>query len=165
VKLADLTPGNVAVLAGLAGVVVVGLYVWHKGGIGKAVAGAGAAAVDAAGDLAVGAVGEIGAAVGLPTPAETTTDPSVARWIIDHPNGGQLEASKWAGAPAYLRAQFLAPGSGTPPPAGPLLERFPLPTTGDFARADRGTGYTAPSSSSDAAADSAWWNQSYGLGA
>jgi hypothetical protein len=132
------TPTDVAIVAGLIGLVGVGLYVWHKGGIGKAAAAAGAAAVDAAGDFTVGAVGEIGAAVGLPTPAETTTDPAVARWIIDHPNGGQFEASKWAGAPAYLRAQFLDAGSGTPPPEGSgLYALFPRPTSGDFARMDR----------------------------
>lgn len=162
VKLVDLTPGNVAVIAGLVGVAVVGLYVWKKGGLVNAAAAAGGAVVDAAGAAASGAVGAIGATVGLPTPAETTTDPAVARWIIDHPNGGQLEASKWAGAPAYFRAQFMATGSGTPPPEGSgLLALFPRPTTGDFARMDR----ASDTSSSSPAADSAWWNQGYGVGA
>ena len=119
-KLAELTPNGLLVLAGLAVAGVATFYVLKTGGLGKA-------AVTAVGDITSGAVGAIGAAVGLPTPDETTTDPAVARWIIDHPQGGQFEASKWAGASTYLAAMSMASGSGNPPPTGTgLAARFPV---------------------------------------
>jgi len=119
VKLADLTPTSVAVIGGLAALAAFALYAWKKGGIG-------AAAVDAVGSITSGAVGEIGATVGLPKPSQTTTDPAVARWIIDHPLGGVMAASSWAGAPAFLKALTMPAGSGTPPPVGSeLAARFP----------------------------------------
>lgn len=122
-----LTPANVAIVAGLAGVVVVGVFIVRKGGLNGAAAAAGSAVVDAAGSAAGGAVGAIGAGFGLPTPSDTTTDAEVARWIIDHPRGGYFEASKWAGAPALLSASFMAAGSGRPPPEGSdLAQRFPV---------------------------------------
>lgn len=118
-KLADVSPNTLLVLAGLVVAGLATFYVIRKGGLGKA-------AVSAVGDITSGAVGAVGAAVGLPTPDETSTDSAVARWIIDHPFGGHFEASKWAGAPAYLAATFMATGSGTPPPAGTdLARRFP----------------------------------------
>lgn len=111
VKLAPLyIAGGVAVAAAL------GLYVWRKGGVTAAASSLGAGAVNAAGGAVSGAVGAAGAAVGLPTPQQTTTDASVARWIID--NAGHLEASKWAGAPAYVKALLMEPGTGTAPPPG-----------------------------------------------
>ncbi|WP_133603552.1 hypothetical protein [Roseateles asaccharophilus] len=100
--------------AGVAGAGLLALYVSRQG-LGNVAASVGAGAVQAVGGAASGAVGAIGQAVGLPTPAQTSTDAQVARWLID--NFGQLEASKWAGAPAYLRAQFMDAGSGRPPPA------------------------------------------------
>lgn len=105
--------GGVAVAAAL-----VGLYVWRSGGIKQAGANIGSGAVNVAGGAAAGAVGAIGAAVGLPTPWETTEDPETARWLID--TMGHFEASKRAGAPAYIRALLMAPGSGLAPgaPAG-----------------------------------------------
>lgn len=103
----------------LAALGAAGLYVWRMGGIAPAAAAAGAAAVNAAGAAASGAVGAVGAAAGLPTPDETTTDPAVARWLID--GYGYFEASKWSGALALARAAFMDEGSGTPPPAGSAL--------------------------------------------
>ncbi|KAI3416763.1 hypothetical protein GPALN_004244 [Globodera pallida] len=64
----------------------------------------------------VGGVTAASEAVGLPTPAQTTTDPAVARWIID--TAGYFEASRWASAGALLSGAMLPAYSGTPPPAG-----------------------------------------------
>lgn len=112
----------VVAAAGAVGVVVVGLYVWKMGGIANAAKGAAGAAVDVAEGAAVGTVGAIGERFGLPTPDQTTTDPAVARWIID--NYGQMEASKWSSAWAYARSQFMSEGSGVSPPAGSDLARY-----------------------------------------
>jgi len=139
---------------------LVGLYVWRKGGIAPAAAAAGQAigggAVSAVGGVAngvtTGIANGIGGIFGLPSTDETTGDPKVARWIID--NAGQLSASAWSSAWAYLRAQTMPAGSGTPPalntPAGQhfkyligaanwtqytndetarLLARYPAPVT------------------------------------
>ncbi|MBP6899527.1 MAG: hypothetical protein KBC73_05530 [Burkholderiaceae bacterium] len=103
----------VGMLLGLAAAAAVGLYVWRKGGVQQAAAGAGAAVVEAAGGAASGAVGAVGAAVGLPTPSDTTTDAAVARWIID--NRGYFEASKWAGVPALVKAMTLDSSEGRAP--------------------------------------------------
>lgn len=125
----ELTPSGLVLLAGLGLAGLAGLYVMRKGGLSKAASAAGAAAVDAVGDITSGAVGAVGAAVGLPTPEQTTTSAGVARWIIDHPAGGHFEASRWAGAPAYLTALTWANGSGSPPAAGTdLAARFPVPS-------------------------------------
>lgn len=110
-------------LVGLA-VVGVGLYVWKKGGIANAVAGAGSAIVGAADQAVAGGVGAIGSTVGIPTPAQTTTDPAVARWLID--SQGWLAASKWSSAGALFTAMSLPIGSGTAPASGSLLDQqFP----------------------------------------
>lgn len=107
----------------VAGAAAAGLWIWKKGGIANAAASVGAGVVNAAGSVVSGGVGAIGSAVGLPTPADTTTEAEVARWIID--NFGQFEASKWAGAPAYLQAQFMDAGSGKPPaPNSPAGRQF-----------------------------------------
>lgn len=96
---------------------LVGLYVWRKGGIAPAAAAAGqaigGAVVDVAGGAVSGAAGAIGQTVGLPPPDKTVREPEVVRWIID--NAGQLSASAWGSAWAYLRAQTLPSGSGKPP--------------------------------------------------
>lgn len=130
---------GIAIVAGLVGLGLVGLYVWKKGGIANAAAGVGGAVVDAAGGVASGVVGGIGESVGLPTPAQTSTDAEVSRWIID--NYGWFEASKWTGAPALARAMLMDAGTGKPPaPGTDLAQRFPpkaTPTSGDFARLDR----------------------------
>lgn len=125
-KMADLTPSGLLALAGLVAAGAVAFYVVKKGGLGAAASAAGAAAVGAAVDLTSGAVGEIGATVGLPRPSETTTDAGVARWIIDHPLGGYLDASMWASAGALASGLAMDSGSGRPPPAGSdLAARFP----------------------------------------
>lgn len=114
---------GVLALSAAAGLGLVSLYVWRSGGVAKAAESIGSGAVDAVGGVASGAVGAIGSAVGLPTPAQTTTDAEVARWIID--NVSTFEASKWAGAPAFLKALVMPAGSGKPPdpvsPAGQAL--------------------------------------------
>lgn len=80
------------------------------------VAGVAAGVADAAQDTVVEGVTTASEAVGLPTPAQTTTDPRVARWIID--NIGHYQASLWSSAWALVQAEFSAAGTGTPPPAG-----------------------------------------------
>jgi len=109
-------PNSVLALAAVAAVAGLAFYAWRKGGIAPAAQALGAGVVNTAGNVASGAVGAVGAAVGLPTPSETTTDPAVARWIID--NHGYMTASKWSGAPALLKASFMSEGSGTPPAPG-----------------------------------------------
>lgn len=104
----------IAILGGAAAIGAA-FYVWKQGGAGKAAEALGAGVVNAAGGLVSGGVGAVSEAVGLPTPAQTTTDAEVARWIID--NVGTFEASKWAGAPAFLTALTMSAGSGKPPPA------------------------------------------------
>lgn len=116
-----LTPLTIAVTAGALGLGLAALFVWRRGVAGAASDVAGAA-VSAVGGVASGTVGAIGSSVGLPTPSETTTDPRVARYVIDR--AGYLAASKWAGAGALWDALFLAEGSGTPPPAGTPLATF-----------------------------------------
>ena len=127
-----MNPARVYLYAGLAAAAAVALYVWRSGGFAKAGANVGAAAVEATGGVVAGAVGAIGAAVGLPTPWDTTTDPLVSRWMID--NIGHFEASKRSGAPAYVRALGLPAGSGRAP-AG--------------VQTDRGNGYGTQSPNAD----------------
>lgn len=131
-------------LAGLA-VVGVGLYVWKRGGIANAVAGAGSAIVGAADQAVAGGVGAVGAVVGLPTPSQTTTDAAVARWLID--SQGWFTASKWSSAGALISGMAMSPGTGTAPAPGSMLDRqfphadydetdrlksrYPAPITGD----------------------------------
>lgn len=84
--------------------------------VGDALAGVGEAMREAAaspGGLPGAAVGAVGQVVGLPTPSQTTTDPRVARWMID--NLGMYEASRWAGAPALFGALMLSSAEGIPP--------------------------------------------------
>lgn len=128
----------IAVIAGVAGLGVLGLYIWSKGGIAKAAGAAAGAAVDVAGEAASGAVGAIGASVGLPTPDDTTTDAAVARWIIDYPTGGYWVASAWAGVPALTKALLMDAGSGRPPPVGSALyARFPPLPQASYDETDR----------------------------
>lgn len=100
----------------LAGAGLLLLWVRTQGGAAGAGQALGAAAVDAAGGAVSGAVGAVSGAVGLPSPSQTTTDPAVARWIIDQ--YGYLTASTWAGVPALVRAATMDAGTGTAPPAG-----------------------------------------------
>jgi hypothetical protein len=92
------------------------------------------AAGQAAGAIANAAVTApvtaVSAAVGIPTPADTTTDPLVARWILDYPGtGGPLAASQWASVSALYQAVFNLPaGSGVPGPVGTAVNAaFPPP--------------------------------------
>jgi hypothetical protein len=126
-------PFSVAVAAIAA--VGIALYVWKKGGlanvakgagaaVAKAAKDAGAAVANAAGEAVSGGVGAVSKAVGLPTPDDTTTDPRVARWLIDQV--GYWEASKWAGLPALVEGARMAPGSGqAPPPNSAVGKAFP----------------------------------------
>lgn len=114
-------PGSIIVLAGVGAAGLVAFYIWKKGGVSNAAQALGAGAVQAADGVITGAVGQAGAAVGLPLPSQTTTDPAVARWLIDQV--GHFDASKWASAGAYTRALFMDAGSGTPPPAGSDVAR------------------------------------------
>jgi len=115
---------GVLAIAGLAAAGLVGLQIYRRGLAGAA-SDAGSAVVNIVGGVTTGAVGTIGSAVGLPTPTQTATDAEVARWLID--NFGQFEASKWSGAPAYLRAQFMDAGSGRPPAPDSAVGREFLP--------------------------------------
>ena len=51
---------------GVVAAVVLGLWVWKRGGVGPAAQAVGAGAVNAAGGVITGAVGAVGAAVGVP---------------------------------------------------------------------------------------------------
>lgn len=101
----------------LGGAVVVAYLVYRAASGAAKVAGAVGDAVGAAAgaaDTAISTgVGGIGSVFGLPTPDQTIDDPKVVRWIID--NQGQFEASKQGTAWAYIKAQALPSGSGTPP--------------------------------------------------
>lgn len=104
-----------------AGLGILG-FVIYKGGLAKALASltstAAQAAVNAAGGAVTGTVTGVSEVVGLPTPEQTTTDPYVARYIIDDPRGGYYAASKWASAPALVAAIGMPAGSGHEPPQG-----------------------------------------------
>lgn len=96
------------------------LYVVYKatkaaGDAAGKLADAGAGALHAANDATSTTVGAVGAAFGLPTPDETLSDPAQVRWIID--NAGHMAASQWGTALAWLKAEGMQAGTGTPPPA------------------------------------------------
>lgn len=103
----------------------VGAFIAIKGIKGAATAAAGAV-IDAGGAV-VGVVGDVaGQSVGLPALKDITTDPAVARWIIDNPAGGGFEASIWSSASALAHGLVMARYSGHPPPAGSkIAETFP----------------------------------------
>lgn len=83
-------------------------------------------AVAAGGEVAKGVVDETGQIVGLPSLDSMTDDPYVARYIMDHPNGGQFASSVWASLPAFAHAQFLPEFSGHMPPVGSAIyNKFP----------------------------------------
>lgn len=111
-------------------------YVWRKGGVSQAAQALGAGAVRAVDGAASGVVGAVGEVAGLPTPSQTTTDPYVARWLIDR--AGYFQASLWASAPALLRAATMPAGSGRPPSAGSLLAaQFPVLPVAEYDEVDR----------------------------
>lgn len=139
---APAVPLSVALVALGAGAVL--FYVWKKGGVSQAASAAGSAVVSAGVGAATGVVGGLGEVAGLPLPSDTTTDPRVARWLIDRE--GYFTASQWVGLPALWAAASLPAGSGTAPPAGSAIARaFPpkVLTLGDFTRMDHDT-TTAP---------------------
>jgi hypothetical protein len=143
-----------AIVVLVAGVAAA-LYVWKKGGVAQAASSIGAAAVNVAGAAASGAVGAIGSSVGLPTPDQTTTDPKVARYLVDR--AGWLFASKWSSAGALFTAASMNVGSGTPPPAGgPIAAALPALTTGDFTRTDHDTSPADPAAAFAQATSDAW---------
>lgn len=86
----------------------------------------------------------VGAGAALGTEIDKTLNPlglvvsddaHIARWIIDHPNGGYFEAGRWCTYTAIMQARQLPEGSGTPPPSGSdLAQRFPpfSGTSGDW---------------------------------
>lgn len=126
--------GRALPLIALASVAALGLFVWQRGGVAKAAESIGAGLVNGAGGIVSGGVGAVSEQIGLPTPAQTTTDAEVARWIID--NFGYWEASKWAGAPALFTAMTMAEGSGKPPPANSAAGREFLPRLAPVASYD-----------------------------
>lgn len=113
------------VAAGLA-VALVAFYIWQRGSVAAAAAGAGQAAgravVGAAGGLVVGGVSAASEVVGLPTPSDTMTDPAHVRFFIDR--AGYWTASQWAGVPALVAAARMDAGTGTPPPANSPAGRY-----------------------------------------
>jgi hypothetical protein len=115
----QLTAGGVAAVTAIVGAGLLGWWVYRKGwkGVGRAAAAVPGAVVTGGLDIA-------SAALGIPGPSETSTDPRVARWIVD--NYGWFMASKWVGVPALVSAGSLQAGTGTPPPAGsPAYEALP----------------------------------------
>jgi hypothetical protein len=82
--------------------------------------------VAASGEVVTGVVDEGGRIVGLPALADLTTDPYVARYIMDHPDGGHFAASVWASLPAFAQAEFLPTYSGhMPAPDSTIYRKFP----------------------------------------
>jgi hypothetical protein len=116
-----MSTSKVLLIAGIAALGGAAFFVWKKGGISGAAQAIGAGAVNAADGIATGGMTAISEKTGLPTPAQTTTDPAISRWIID--NVGHFEASKWSSAAAYAQALFLPAGSGTKPAPGSDLAR------------------------------------------
>lgn len=106
------------------------LYIWWKGGVAGAASAAGKALVNVASGITSGAVDTVGQGIGLPSLADITTDPAVARYLIDNPNGGLFFASEWASAAAFFKATAMPSGSGTPPPAGSKVASLLAPQNG-----------------------------------
>lgn len=115
-----ITVGGVALTAAVVGAGLLAWYVYRKGGLGKAAGAAGAAiggaAVRVVGGAATGAMDAASAAVGIPGPSDTITEPRVVRWVID--TYGYMTASQWAGLPALISAAAMSSGSGVPPAQG-----------------------------------------------
>lgn len=118
----------------LVGIAAVIFYIWRSGGIANAAGSAAQAIGETVANTAAnvvtggvtGVVTGVSNATGLPTPAQTTTDKYVARYIMDHPAGGQMAASAWSSAAAYVGAQFLPQYSGhAPQPGTAIYAQFP----------------------------------------
>lgn len=134
----QLSSSGMLVALGVLGLGALGLYAWSKGGLGNVVKSAAGGLVNAAGEGVSGAVGAISTGIGIPTPDDTTTDPAVARWLIDRV--GYFTASQWSSLPALGSAAFMPVGSGTPPPAGTkLAQKFG--TSGGYIDYGSGAGW------------------------
>lgn len=96
-------------------------FILLNGGFAGAAQATGKALVDAAGNVIKGGVDGIGQGFDLPALSIITTDPAVARYIIDAPNGGTFQASEYASALAFIKGSAMPAGSGTPPPANSQL--------------------------------------------
>ncbi len=119
----NLLPADIEKVA-LYGAVAFGIWVLVRG-LGTAAQDLSSGAVDVVTGAASGFVGAVGEAVGLPAPWDTTTNPRVARWIIDSPYGGELLASAWSSAGAFFQAQFLNESDGiAPTPGTKIAARF-----------------------------------------
>lgn len=125
----ELNGSGVLALLAVLGVAGFALYVWRSGGVAAVAGSVVTGSVEAAGEVVTGTVGAAGQVVGLPTPAQTTDDPRVARWLID--NVSLFDASKWATATALIKAVLMDSGTGTPPTAGTAVAQVfgtnPLP--------------------------------------
>jgi hypothetical protein len=120
--LAGFDAKDLAIIGGVAAVIYL---IWKNG-----VAGAAQKLTSAAGDAIIGAgsgvVSSIGKGVGLPGYEDITTDPRVARWIVDSPRGGYLQASLYSTPVALASAIGMPVGSGIAPPQGTkIAEMFP----------------------------------------
>lgn len=93
-----------------AGAAVLLLILYNARQVAGAAADAVGAVAGGVNTVATGIVGGIGAAVGLPTPDQTISDPAVVRYILD--TQGWFEASKQGTAMAFFEALGMAPGSG-----------------------------------------------------
>lgn len=117
----ELNTTELLVLGGLG--VLVYMYFRGLGGVAEDV---GRAVPKIIGGVFKGAIDETGQAIGLPALSDITTDPGVARWIIDAPRGGYLAASEWSSAAALFKATTMPAGSGTPPAANSKIgQLFP----------------------------------------
>lgn len=116
----------------ILGAIGIGVFVMMKGGFANAFQAIGAGAVDAVTGAAVGAVDATGQTIGLPALSDITTDPYVARYVMDHPDGGYLSASKWSSAAALVQAGFLDQYSGHVPPAGSKIYAVFPPSSGGW---------------------------------
>lgn len=111
------------VMAAAAAVLLAVVYVMTRG-VKGAVHDTTSGAVGAVAGAVTGVVDGVSDAAGIPNTGQTTTDPRVARWLIDA--AGYWQASLWSGVPALMQAMTMPEGSGTPPPAGSALAlRFP----------------------------------------
>lgn len=60
----------------------------------------------------------------------TVDDASIARYVIDHPQGGYLQAARFFGPGAINQARQMPAGSGTAPPDGSYLASLFPPYSG-----------------------------------
>lgn len=106
----------------------VGAFVAVKG-LRGAVGAAGGAIVDAAGAVILGADDALGLPkdiMDFPPGFAGISDPKIARYVWDHPNGGLSSVLYRATYSATTGAARMPEGSGTAPPAGSALaELFP----------------------------------------